>query len=564
MINKIYNDFCKDQKHSRGKVSFGMFIKFLTAVTLKDDFDEIDYKKGSILDKQYLDYISKMDSGILIDLAFEFSSYILEVGTDSAVDELISLYELGILQLGEKKKTGVFYTPVSIAEKIIKDKKIVGKYKSFYDPFCGAGSFLVAISKQSKGGDVELFGSDIDEVAVALCRLLVFFYSKRNLRDLVKVNTNIKVIDSLSSDSKETDKVKSICSRVEMIVTNPPYGFAITESQQKTVDVRVPDKEVFLFSIEKISSYGVLQNCFLVPETLMLNLGAKKYREYLSSKYKIEVKTFKDEALFSTATVDNITVDLFTAGKKNIVVDGKITESCKFIEGDSNKKELFANHILVSDLFEVSQGLIPYDKYRGHTENQIKNRVYHSEKKINSQYKPELKGRDLKPLTVEFNGDNWVKYGSWLAAPRNPKYFNGPRVLVREITRSEDGRITCSYCEQEFYFTPSIISIVPKEGLGLTKRHIMTLSILLSSSIYGKYHLETNPKARKGTFPKILVSDVRKLPLPDNFMSLDFSKEYIKMINKSLNGEEVEKTLKEIDGIVLRGTSRSKTAERAA
>ncbi len=59
------------------------------------------------------------------------------------------------------------------------------------------------------------------------------------------------------------------------------------------------------------------------------------------------------------------------------------------------------------------------------------------------------------------------------------------------------------------YNTPSIINIIQNEK-SLDLKYLLTL---LNSKMMGWYHNNTSPKAKKGLFPKILVNDVRNLPL---------------------------------------------------
>jgi len=96
--------------------------------------------------------------------------------------------------------------------------------------------------------------------------------------------------------------------------------------------------------------------------------------------------------------------------------------------------------------------------------------------------------------------------GEWLAAPRQPKFFVEKRVLIREITNDD---LFCTYTEAEYYNTPSIINIIQKEK-SLDLKYLLAL---LNSKMMGWYHNNTSPKAKKGLFPKILVNDVRNLPL---------------------------------------------------
>ncbi len=159
----------------------------------------------------------------------------------------------------------------------------------------------------------------------------------------------------------------------------------------------------------------------------------------------------------------------------------------------------------LSSLSRSSQGLIPYDKYRGHDERTIKNRIWHADFKRDKTYKKELKGKDVESYQVKWNGNTWISYGDWLAAPRKPEFFRTKRILIREITNP---RILAAYTEDEYYNTPSIINVIDFREIDP-----FYLLGILNSKLLSFYHIENSPKAKKGLFPKILVNDVRSLPI---------------------------------------------------
>ncbi|MCC5943455.1 MAG: hypothetical protein JJT94_00865 [Bernardetiaceae bacterium] len=152
---------------------------------------------------------------------------------------------------------------------------------------------------------------------------------------------------------------------------------------------------------------------------------------------------------------------------------------------------------------------MPYDKYRGHDEETIKNRIWHAEHKKDDTYRRELKGADINRYQLHWNGKLWISYGSWLAAPRDKTFFTSKRILVREITSTH---LFCCYTEEEYYNTPSLINIIDKKESVLSLKY--TLSIL-NSKLIGWYHNKVSPKARKGLFPKILINDIKNIPIPE-------------------------------------------------
>ena len=52
----------------------------------------------------------------------------------------------------------------------------------------------------------------------------------------------------------------------------------------------------------------------------------------------------------------------------------------------------------------------------------------------------------------------------------------------------------------------------------------------------GWYHYNTSPKAKKGMFPKVLVDDLNKIPIPP--LTEDFISTSISLVNSILNSKK--------------------------
>lgn len=57
-----------------------------------------------------------------------------------------------------------------------------------------------------------------------------------------------------------------------------------------------------------------------------------------------------------------------------------------------------------------------------------------------------------------------------------------------------------------------MINIVAKNKSEISLVFILTI---INSKLIGFYHNTTSPKAKKGLFPKILINDIRNLPIPN-------------------------------------------------
>jgi len=151
--------------------------------------------------------------------------------------------------------------------------------------------------------------------------------------------------------------------------------------------------------------------------------------------------------------------------------------------------------------------LIAYDKYRGQSKEIIESRRYHYSAKVKDGLKPWLWGEDVIRYKVKWNNKEYIDYCDGIANPREPKYFIGKRILVREITNAS---IYAAYTEEELYNDPAIIILLSGKSVD-----IISLLAILNSKLATFYHFNSSPKASKGAFPKILVEDIKKFPLPE-------------------------------------------------
>lgn len=441
------------------------------------------------------------------------------------------------------------------------------------DPACGSGAFLnqaldFLITEhryidelQAKLfgdalvlSDVEksilennLYGVDLNEESVEIAKLSLWLRTAQPNRKLNDLNNNIKcgnsLIDDVAVAGDSAFNWQTAFPKIfdkggfDVIIGNPPYGVNFNDIEKKYLsdfDSLVPDFEIYIYFIslyKKILNQNGLLS-YIFPNTFLSTLFGKKYREEIFNNVDVyQIIDLSNDVTFTDASVrtcifsfknatseyktelrkinnfDFKTVDILT--KKNILNEIENISSL-FFQNREEKiiiEKLQKNKYL-KEFHEISQGLIPYDKYRGHDEFTIKNRIWHSETKKDDTYKKELKGADINRYDITWNGNLWISYGDWLAAPRNPLFFTKERILVREIISKN---LFCGYTNEEFYNTPSCINIIDTKGIISLK---FTLSIL-NSKLIGWYCNKVSPKANKGLFPKILVNDIRNIPLTE-------------------------------------------------
>lgn len=360
----------------------------------------------------------------------------------------------------------------------------------------------------------------------------------------------------------------------DCIIGNPPYGVSIKDEYRKTVEEKyehMPDYEIYYYFIslghKLLKDKGYL--AYIIPNTWLFNQFAKTQRESLvetnddhSSAWEVkELLDCTNIPIFESATVRNTvllmkksqnpdkivyyknTRDLIEDQESN-KLDGKMLFSklvsrdtlsitlndlkrefsqnwglAFFLTTEENRvvKKIEADTVPLESLFEdVSQGIIAYDKLKGVSKSDIDNRVFHSETYING-YKKWLRGFDVSKYKIEWNSvpakssgkqtdrEIYVDYAK-IPKAREQKYFMGKRMLVREITNPS---IFAAITEDELYNDPAILVVKDSDSYSLE-----LACGILNSKLATFYHFRHSPKATKGAFPKIMISDIRNFPLP--------------------------------------------------
>ncbi|WP_313254886.1 Eco57I restriction-modification methylase domain-containing protein [Empedobacter sp.] len=404
--------------------------------------------------------------------------------------------------------------------------------------------------------------------------------NSKTAKDLVKNKTKLsEYVDKdadLSRIIKSNDKpfflwnlyFKDVFDQggFDIVIGNPPYGVSIKGSYRDYVLEKfgkVPDFEIYYFFTELayrlIKEKGI--KSYIIPNTFLFNTFAEKYRLDLVEKWNlIEILDCTKFSIFQTATVRNA-ITLWKKTKGEVVGYRQTKNKKTFTELINSKRvkinidelldinqnwglafylddstierisKIKMNKTYLSNLFpEISQGLIAYDKYKGQTEDIIKNRAYHFTNFIKPDLKKWLWGEDVTRYNIKWNGKEYIDYCDGVANPRNPKYFIGERLLIREITNPT---IFAAITNEELYNDPSLLIVKSNDSYS-----VKPILAILNSKLASYFHFNHSPKATKGAFPKILIKDLNEFPIPLNFSELELLSviiEYILTINQYLN-----------------------------
>ncbi len=290
----------------------------------------------------------------------------------------------------------------------------------------------------------------------------------------------------------------------DAVIGNPPYGVSIKDKTERKYLVtnlsKVPDYEIYYWFINRgqhiLKQDGLIT--YIIPNTILFNVFAQSYRLSLFDSWNLnEILDCTNFNIFEDATVRNIIFQFAKTDNKKNTLGYKNTFNVESFEQLSQRdrliisKEIAKNNIrnwglvfklnketlslidkiktsnLLGENYDITQGYIPYRKSdlikiygNKKAESIVKNREWHSDNKINEEYKEEIWGKSITKYGYK-RTNSFVWYGKHLATYVDPKFFNQKRILIREITNPS---IIACLVKEEFVNDPQIIDVIQKKA----------------------------------------------------------------------------------------------------
>lgn len=137
---------------------------------------------------------------------------------------------------------------------------------------------------------------------------------------------------------------------------------------------------------------------------------------------------------------------------------------------------------------------------------------------------PELRGKNLNKYSFEWTNE-YISYGNWIAEPRVPKFFEGNKILIRQIPSPLS--LIASFVSETFVVDQTAY-IAKAKGDKKIDLHFY-LGILNSKVLY--WYFKNINNEFDTLFPKIKVKEFNSLPIPitSNKVISDKVKEIIKL-----------------------------------
>ncbi len=338
----------------------------------------------------------------------------------------------------------------------------------------------------------------------------------------------------------------------DVVIGNPPYGVNFNKGNGKTYERLYSTfnwrGESYILFIERAVS--ILKEAgyfsFIIPDTL-LNLGfTEACRSFILKMTQIKEINLLPSNVFSDATVDTIllffrknpTTEYFNETDALVRVFDK-KNAINDLNSPLRSFEIGTHHWYKSKSFNLQSSPVEleiinrvdseFDKIKQFTEmfsgikayevgkgkpaqtTEIRNtKPYTSNYRKSDDWLPFFDGKDIGYYTLYWEQNNWINYGPWLAASRNPENFESEKILIRKITSKtliSHYIPYTSYCNTLLF----VLKLRPDSA----KISYKALLGILNSNFIGWYFRKKFQISDSDTFPQIMIRDIQQFAVPN-------------------------------------------------
>ncbi|WP_040281500.1 Eco57I restriction-modification methylase domain-containing protein [Psychroserpens damuponensis] len=503
---------------------------------------------------------------------------------------------------------------------LIKEHRYIDELKA---KVLGGGLILSDIENTILENNI--YGVDLNEESVEIAKLSLWLRTAQPRRKLSDLSSNIKCGNSLI-DSKTvagdkafnwqqefpqifnpslrgTKQSVDVKQGFDVVIGNPPYvsskdgNFTNNEKEYYLgkYDTSVYQIDLYVLFIEKcshlINRKGIIS--LIIPNAWLNNIFLSPVRKKILAEYKLYEFVDMPSNTFIDANVDTIIVNygLKKRGKETVILyfdnsqifekfsslqEGWLQEDNFIINLSVNKsilnclRKIEKNTLKLSEISRIGRGVGLYHKRVGHTKEFISQDPFQSNIQKDSTFKPYIKGKNINRWTINWQNDGYVSYGKWLAEPREIDFFEGNRILLRQIpskllyaTEIEELFFTdqsvfiAKFNENSEFNSKSVLGIInsklmsfyfrfkhsefddlfPKVKLQhfkdfpIAKSNTVLLENVLKIQTFANQHIN-----QKNSFQRFILSSFNLLKLSrklENWHELDFA-DFIKELNKAI------------------------------
>lgn len=422
-----------------------------------------------------------------------------------------------------------------------------------------------------------VFGVDINFESVAITQLSLWLRMAQGKRKLNNMTAHIKEGNSLIDDkkvasnafewAKEFPKVfKNKKSKgFRLIVGNPPWGAYLKEKEwlkkqyEKTSFGEINSYKYFIelaFRLMQKNGYlgFVLPDSYIEKEYFAdvrklvsenshhiknLRIGDDIFNEVnmpssilLTNTKKTEEQTF-EFADISKEKLEN-RILLLTKKREEIIFQEQkpdieksfIVKDCYFRKG---------TYIPLIDLYEQVMGIKVYQTGKGkpkQTGKELEENAFITDKKIDKNYYKFI-AQGIHKYHYE-DKNEFVKYGEWLAEPREFRFFDVPKIVIREVMNN----YVYATLIKETAVVKNIAGVIIQKDKNYSLEYLLAL---LCSKLFAYCIKEEAPKSSNKAFPSVNSKLIKNLPIKE--LSLKKQQPFIDLVSILLaKNEELHQT----------------------
>ena len=328
-----------------------------------------------------------------------------------------------------------------------------------------------------------LYGVDLNEESVDITKLSLWLKTARQDRALVFLDENIKCGNSLINSSDIAGRhafdwsmaFPSVMKQggFDVVIGNPPYGATLSQAEKDYIAANYQTTEYNFDTYKTFMELGLKLTKqsgymgYITPNTyFVLEKGANKLREFLFENYTLldivelfnvfhiavvepAISIFKNKKPMNSDSFEVVSVPRKTDLASTFISDGIRTV---FEQKDLREKEGYLfnfkgtelekkiirkiNSVAkpLSEYFMVTTGVKPYQTGKGiptQTKAIVDEKPFEGYEKLNDSWVAYIRGKTIDRYTDAWDGE-YVKYGEWLAEPRNADIFKGEKLFIRQ------------------------------------------------------------------------------------------------------------------------------------
>jgi len=451
-------------------------------------------------------------------------------------DDFLGLLYQSIFIEGNKSEQGSYYTPSKIVDDALSHIDL--PIKTFLDPCCGSGKYLLKAVKKFDLAPEGIYGFDCDKTAANIARINLLMAYKS-----IEFSPNIFCIDSLAelATGEIFCETNHLIEKIDAIATNPPWGAYKNAAAKEIYSGKVKSGETFSMFLEKSMQLlrGGGQLSFILPESILKIKIHADIRELILKKTSISKISMLGRQ-FTGVFTPVIRLDLIKEPKTNgsLVLVERKGSSDRIAQDRFMRNEDFA--------FDVST--------ESHEEGLL-NKIYsvkHLTLSKNAEWALGIVTGDNKKFVFDINvhGSEAVFRGSdvypyYLGEPRSflhfvpcafqqvahERFFRAPEKLIYKFISK---RLAFAYDDTQCLTLNSANILIPSIPGMSTK----TVLAFLNSSVF-QYIFR-----KKFSTHKVLRGDLEKLPFP--LVSIEMQNAIERLVESALCNRSAPEALEEL------------------